>query len=87
MNEDVFIDKDALPKITCPICLDILNEPVRDLHGHIFFRDCIETALENSPDCRLSRSPIEDSLSPAEDIKNQIQSVSVLCANFEEECK
>lgn len=52
----------------CPICLDIMDEPVITACAHAYDRGCIEQVIERQHKCPLCRANIEDTstlVSPA----------------------
>ena len=53
---------------TCPICLDILDQPVITACAHAFDRGCIEQVIERQHRCPMCRADINDTstlVSPA----------------------
>ena len=45
---------------TCPICLDVLEQPVITACAHAFDRGCIEQVIERQHKCPMCRAGIED---------------------------
>lgn len=45
---------------TCPICLDVLEQPVITACAHAFDRDCIEQVIERQHKCPMCRAGIDD---------------------------
>jgi hypothetical protein len=41
----------------CPICLDVLHDPVC-AHGHLFCRNCISSCLAEKSECPLDRHQV-----------------------------
>ena len=50
--------KAACAAASCPICLDILHEPVASPCGHAFCYDCVMQSLAYSMACPVCRRPI-----------------------------
>lgn len=64
---------------TCPICLDILAEPVITACGHSFDRECIEQVIDRQHKCPMCRADIENTatlVAPAADMGENTDSVS-----------
>lgn len=56
---------------TCPICLDILEQPVITACAHAFDRGCIEQVIERQHRCPMCRAEINDTstlVSPAAEL-------------------
>lgn len=56
---------------TCPICLDILEQPVITACAHAFDRGCIEQVIERQHKCPMCRTDIQDTsvlVSPATEL-------------------
>ena len=62
-----------LQNFTCPLTLDIFQNPVMDEHGHTFEKEAIEEHLKNDGSCPINRQPIK-TLSPNLLIKQTIES-------------
>eukprot|EP01038_Epipyxis_sp_PR26KG_P016043 gene16043-21778_t len=66
----------------CPLCLELMTDPVQCRNGHLFCRKCILLSLsikESCPTCRLHLSV--DSLSTALIIKNYIHKTLIKCCH------
>ena len=50
--------KVARAAASCPICLDVLHEPVVSPCGHVFCYDCVRQSLAYSMTCPVCRRPI-----------------------------
>lgn len=48
----------TLEKFSCPICLEIMIEPILTPCGHAFCRPCIEESLLHKNACSLCRESI-----------------------------
>ena len=47
-----------MKKLECPICLDIMTDPVTAPCGHAFCKVCIESAIKKMPKCVFCREEI-----------------------------
>ena len=78
-------DKSLVERYLCPICQEILHEPVQTSCGHLFCGRCLKRVRsKNCPSCRAEfvREPIEDKFNERE-IKNLI----VKCQNSSRGCE
>jgi hypothetical protein len=51
-------NEECLKFFDCPICFDLLFDPVTSLCGHSFCRQCLSRAIDHNPCCPVCRSPI-----------------------------
>ena len=58
--------------LTCPITMEIMQNPVMDNHGHTFEKEAIEKCLTSESSCPISREPIT-SLVPNLGLKSLIE--------------
>ncbi|KAL1954664.1 hypothetical protein VTO42DRAFT_816 [Malbranchea cinnamomea] len=64
----------------CPICLDILQQPVITACGHTFDHSCIEEVIQRQHKCPLCRVAIEDTstlVSPAAELGEDTTKVDI----------
>ncbi|KAA8647616.1 hypothetical protein EYZ11_003227 [Aspergillus tanneri] len=64
---------------TCPVCLDVLEQPIITACGHSFDRGCIEQVIERQHKCPMCRADIENTttlVSPAAEMGESTDSVS-----------
>ena len=69
-------------EFTCPICLDILENPVEDPHGHYFCSECINICFggENATTCPLSRAfMLKSSIKQCRIVENLLSKKKVKC--------
>ena len=45
--------------LCCPICIDLMVEPLALSCGHCFCRKCLETSIEYKKECPMCRDPIK----------------------------
>lgn len=69
----VVIENDELQKFTCPLTLEVFQDPVIDEHGHTFEKGAIKRHLKNSNLCPLNRQPIQAPLTPNRLIRQIIE--------------
>ena len=53
---DDLIDKDNIEDLVCPICLQILGNPVccsDKINSHCFCKDCIDEFLKEKNNCHI----------------------------------
>jgi hypothetical protein len=68
----VSVETDNMKQFTCPITLEVFEDPVIDEHGHTFERSAITEHLQRHRDtCPISRQPI-NSLTPNRSLKEAI---------------
>ena len=85
---DIFKDQELARGYLCPICQQILFNPVSDPCGHEFCHDCILTHVRDHNNCPVSQAPLE-----LKDIKlsllymNIIENLDVVCVNKSLKCK
>ena len=68
----VLVERKELEGFTCPITLDIFQEPVIDEHGHTFEKSAIEEYLKGKNECPMNRQPIH-SLAPNRIVQQAIE--------------
>mmetsp|Transcript_38639 Transcript_38639/g.39335 ORF Transcript_38639/g.39335 Transcript_38639/m.39335 type:complete len:302 (+) Transcript_38639:18-923(+) len=80
--KSLFIDA-VSDDLTCPICLDVVNDPKECCNGHIFCAYCIYKSLSYKTGCPLCRSSeTVTSLSPNYFVLNLINAFQVKCIHF-----
>ena len=68
----VFVERKEIEGFTCPLTLEIFQEPVMDEHGHTFEKSAIEEHLKRKNECPISRQPIH-SLAPNRVVQQTIE--------------
>ena len=58
---------------TCPICIEIMNNPITTICGHNFCKDCINLSLINCPICKKTLD--FSNLNTNYQLKNIIESI------------
>jgi hypothetical protein len=69
-------------RFTCPLCMDILKEPVQCSNGHMFCKACISKAItvrKQCPTCRCSLT--ESKLSKSLIIRDMVLDLPVMCSS------
>ena len=77
-------DKSLVERYLCPICQEILHEPVQTSCGHLFCGKCLKRVpSKNCPSCRAEfvREPIEDKFN-----EREIRNLIVKCKNSSRGC-
>ena len=78
-------DKSFVERFLCPICQEILYEPVQTSCGHLFCGRCLKRVQSKKcPSCRekFVREPIEDKFN-----KREIRNLIVKCQNSSRGCE
>ena len=78
-------DKSLVERYLCPICQEILYEPVQTSCGHLFCGRCLKgVRSKNCPSCRAEfvREPIEDKFN-----EREIRNLIVKCQNSSRGCE
>eukprot|EP01126_Amoeba_proteus_P046061 TRINITY_DN518_c0_g1_i11.p1 TRINITY_DN518_c0_g1~~TRINITY_DN518_c0_g1_i11.p1 ORF type:complete len:382 (-),score=52.30 TRINITY_DN518_c0_g1_i11:233-1378(-) len=55
---DVEVDGELKELFDCPICRDLLFDPVTSACGHSFCRQCLSRAIDHNPACPFCRAPL-----------------------------
>ena len=71
-----------IKKLICPICLDMLKDPVLEKCGHSYCKKCLVELLKNDKKCPQSREEINEFF-PNLILKNLILKLNLQC----EDCK
>ncbi|XP_060091058.1 E3 ubiquitin-protein ligase RNF114-like [Heteronotia binoei] len=70
---------DPLSRFTCPVCLEVYENPVRVPCGHVFCMLCIQECLKpKKPVCGVCRSTLSNG-SRALDLEKQIEITEITC--------
>ncbi|XP_020635153.1 E3 ubiquitin-protein ligase RNF114 [Pogona vitticeps] len=70
---------DPLSRFTCPVCLEVFENPVRAPCGHVFCTPCIQECLKpKKPVCGVCRSTLSHG-SRALDLEKQIEMTEATC--------
>lgn len=78
----IFVNKEEISDLICPINFGILNDPVTDTCGHAFCKKCIMEWVKTDSKCPFSRKPLLNTdLYPNLTIKNILNKQNVRCVN------
>ena len=80
--EFVNAPKELLEELKCPICLDLVSDPVKTSCSHLFCEECIEGINQ----CPLDRTRIFIT-SILHDINQRVRNLKVKCPNKERGCR
>jgi hypothetical protein len=75
----LLLDQDLVDHFTCPICLQILDDPVSCYKGHGFYRKCLEEAMDRSQNCPCCTAPLTQPLTSLLGMRNLIMVSRVCC--------
>ena len=88
-NRDNLVENNYnLYDITCPICLNILKNPINcssNKNSHCFCTDCIDKYLINNSSCPICKNIFE--YVDNEEIENILKSLSFKCVFKKEGCE
>jgi len=84
--EGIFLEKDIIKDLQCPICLDVIRDCVETPCGHLFCEACIKDFLSQRSKedqlCPMDQIPIDrDHLTPVISNRRKILSAKVMCQN------
>eukprot|EP01083_Nonionella_stella_P202934 740888_1 len=89
MHQTHFVNKQAAKEYECPICLEIMNQPVQIgcKGGHLFCKGCITEVIKSKPTpilqcpiCSTSFDP-NSTTDTIQFIERKINDLTVLCPN------
>ena len=86
-NRENVINKDDLFDLTCPICLNILKNPIScstSNHSHCFCNQCINKYLKDSNKCPMCKNIFEFQIN--EEINNLLNNLLFKCPFYKEGC-
>ena len=86
-NVDNLIGNDDVSRLICPICYNILNNPIKCSYypnSHSFCKDCIDKYLEESDYCPICKHYFE--YIPNDDVEQILNKLCFKCAYFKEGC-
>lgn len=86
-SEDIFKNPDEIENFICPIGLGVLNDPMKDTHGHVFCKECIINSFRNSPVCPLSKTEIQNEVTFDLITNSKMFGFEVFCPNKELGCE
>lgn len=83
-DENLFV-KPLSEEFKCPICLNIMNDPVQcPTQGHTFCRRCVSEHLNLAETCPTCREPLTKAqLLPSRLIRSLIEDAEVHCLSYE----
>ena len=86
-DEDVFVEEPQ-DDLRCPICIQVLTDPVQTRCGHRFCRQCIEQLLTSGNAlCPIDREPLpQENIFPDNAVKLQINRLRVRCPHHKKGC-
>ena len=68
--------------LLCPLCLDILDDPVSGACGHAACRECLSQHLSNQSDCPQCRAALsENALVPNMIVRSMVSELRLVCPN------
>ena len=86
-DTDIFKNQSSWNGLTCPIGGGIFRDPVVDICGHTFCRECITQSLNQQCQCPLSREVLElGDLRPNLAVKVVLSESDVACESLHSEC-
>lgn len=90
MDAELFENENEFPIVSCPICHQVLERPMKDKcpnKAHIFCDQCIIEWLKVSKTCPISRSRIRKRhLKLDRKTENRICDLIIKCPNFKKGC-
>ena len=87
-NPDDIINKDNLFDLICPICLNIIKNPIScssNINSHSFCKQCIDIYLEEHNNCPTCKNNFEYKTN--EEIEKKLKELFFRCAYFKEGCQ
>ena len=87
-NRDNVLDNDNLFDLICPICLNILNNPIccsLNKNSHFFCNQCINKYLKDNNKCPICKNIFEFKIN--EEIYNTLSNLLFKCVFYKEGCK
>lgn len=68
--------------LLCPLCLDVLDDPVSGACGHASCRECLAQHLSNHSDCPQCRGALsENALVPNVIVRSMVSELRLVCPN------
>ncbi len=68
--------------LLCPLCLDVLDDPVSGACGHASCRECLAQHLSNHSDCPQCRGALsENALVPNVIVRSMVSELNLVCPN------
>ena len=68
--------------LLCPLCLDVLDDPVSGACGHAACRECLAQHLSNQSDCPQCRAALsENALVPNVIVRSMVSELRLVCPN------
>ena len=68
--------------LLCPLCLDVLDDPVSGACGHAACRECLAQHLSNQSDCPQCRAALsQNALVPNVIVRSMVSELRLVCPN------
>jgi hypothetical protein len=74
-----FVNQSAIEHLECPICTNVVNDPVQCVKGHLHCRSCFEQAIELTKKCPTCKVKIADELITSLAVQKLINASAVYC--------
>ena len=87
-NRENIIKRGELFDLSCPICLDLLNNPIccsLKENSHSFCKECIDCYLKNNSTCPICKCNFE--YKTKEDVQKMLNKLLFRCIYFKDGCK
>lgn len=85
-EKKIFKNQNDAEEFKCPLKFGVLKNPIRDECGHLVCVDCFNEHYTANPTCPVTKQPISNTKTPADDIKQKIENLTIYCSHKEEDC-
>lgn len=83
-KSEIFMDAGALADLECPICYNIMYNPVMDHNRHCFGEPCIQHHVTvSNKNCPMCREVLKIPLDPAQHLREKLATLDVRCQHYE----
>lgn len=82
---EIFLNQEMLEDMRCPVCSGVLKDPVMDLCGHSWGRECVTAFMLKQTVCPMTQRPLINEgieMATCYPVKSFVNKLKIKCVNY-----